>query len=108
MLVIPFSTDAGSYKLFVILEDDNIERCKRLDPAQIQVPMPGFERHRLSRIFIGYASPEQKAQILAMVAQGNVGEALKQLSRGFEFRPDLGDYDGPPLSLKPEKGRTQQ
>lgn len=108
MLVIPFSDNPRTYKLFVVLEDDGIERIKEFDPAQIQLPLPGFNDLVLERLFIGYANEEVKKQILDCVSSNAVGRALALLSSGSRFRPELGDYDGPPLSLKPKEGEAKQ
>jgi hypothetical protein len=106
MLLIPFSDNPRTYKLFIVLEDDNVERVRTYDPVQVQTPIPGYENKRLEIVFVSYANLEDREFILRNVKEGKIQEVLEYLSRGFKFSPSLGDYDGPPISLL-DKGETK-
>jgi len=100
MLPIPFE---GKLKLLVILEDENIERIKEHDCAEIIWSQLGqFATLRPATIGIGYASPDEMKQIVAWAQQGNIADALKLVTGGFRFRPEKGDHDFGPVSLKGE------
>jgi hypothetical protein len=107
VLMIPFSDEPGTYKLFIVLEDDNIERIHEADPAQISFPVPGWESERLVLILVGYANAGDRNRVLQYVQENRPMDALKYLSRGFQFRPERGDYDGPPTSLRAKGERRQ-
>lgn len=108
MLLIPFSDKPGTYKLFVVLENDNIERMKEADPAQITFPLQGFEDKRLKMMLLVHVSEEEKQHVLRLMQDGKPGEILQYLSRGFVFRPEAGDHDGPAVSLRTDRGERRQ
>jgi hypothetical protein len=107
MMVLPFSDTETTYRLFIVLEDDNLSRMKEYDPAQFNMPVPGFEEKRLTMVIVGYANAADRQWIMQLIQDEKPREALRYLSRGWQFRPDLGDYDGPPLSLR-DKGEQKQ
>jgi hypothetical protein len=105
--VIPFQLDEREYSVFVVLGDDGVERIKAYDPAQLNIwKLPEYWRRlRLRDVLIGYATPADIERMMEMIQRdGNPLEALRFLSRGFEFRPADGDHDGPYLSAKPDGG----
>lgn len=109
MIVIPFSLNTREYSVFVALDDDGMGRIKQYDPAQVDFATmpPEFRNKRLSKVIVGYATAEDIQHILKLSNEGKMGEGLEYLSRGFAFRPDAGDHDGPPLSLKGHDGERQ-
>lgn len=102
MICIPFSLNAKEYNIFVALDDSNLIRVRHYDPAQLDVVSmgPAFRHKRLVKVIIGYADTADVQKITALINDGKPAEALEYLSRGFAFRPDQGDYDGPPMSLR--------
>ena len=57
MVLVPFQVEPGQYSVFVILQDDNLERIKTYDPAEItlnKMPDPWISM-KLKDILIGYA-----------------------------------------------------
>lgn len=109
MIVIPFSLNHREYSVFVALDDDGMGRIKQYDPAQVDFStMPAeFHNKHLSKVIVGYATAADIQYILKLSHEGRMGEGLEYLSRGFAFKPELGDHDGPPLSLKREDGERQ-
>ena len=106
MIVIPLQVSETAYSIIVLLEDDNLERIKAYDPAEITIRKLGLSHLRLQDVVIGYATAQEAAQVAAIRDRAEIPELLKKLSRGYQYRPDKGDHDGPYLSLKVE-GRTQ-
>lgn len=95
MLTIPIPISDTEYILFVALSDGNISRIKQYDPAEII-----FSKFRdseivstrsLNRVIIGYATVKEMAEIVG--GKVTVGEWLKKINRGWNFRPELGDSD---------------
>jgi len=108
MLAIPFSDEPGTYYLAILLEDENLDRMKRADPAIFNLPpTPQFAHMQLKSVLLGRISPDGKKHLLELIASGDGLAILRYVTRGFEYRPDLGDHDGPPLSLR-TKGETKQ
>jgi len=108
MIVIPVSADPDTYFLFFLLEEENLERMKRADPSAFKMPpSPEFAHKRLKEIFLCHINAEEKKHLLTLMQAEDIQGIARYLMRGWEFRPDLGDYDGPPLSLR-TKGETKQ
>lgn len=100
MLIIPFNTSSTKYSIFICLKDENIERIKEYDPAEIVVSKFGqYSKLKLEAIIIGYATDEEESQLIN-ISKDQVPESLKNLSRGFKFCPKRGDEDGPYQSIK--------
>jgi len=97
MIVIPFQINKSEYSILIALEEENLTRMKKYDPAELSVDkLPSDMRKlKLKTIHLCYATAEDAGQMLLFVKQGEIGKALSHLARGFEFRPDLGDSDAP-------------
>lgn len=106
MYVIPFQVSETTYSIMVVLLDENIERIKQRDPAEVTMKSLGslWESLKLKDIIITYTTEAEMAQMMQLCATGRTPEALRRLTRGFVFRPDKGDHDGPYLSMKPNPG----
>ena len=107
MHIIPFQTGPASYNVFVVIEDDNLARMREYDPAQFGLDRlpPEWGARRLGMVIIGYPSPKDLAQVQFLLQAGEVGRALKFLTRGFKFDPAQGDSDEPYRSaLSTSKG----
>lgn len=88
--------------LIVVLEPENIERLQRYDPAEIFI-REVIDPRMLNIVMICYAT-EEDLQHMQALAQAHKYEELKKFAtRGFEFRPDLGDHDFGPLRVEPDK-----
>jgi hypothetical protein len=110
MFVIPFRISAREYSMYIVLDDENLERIKKYDPAEVTLRSMGGEwaRSTLKDVIIAYATSAEQQQVLELCATGKVKDALRLLSRGFRYRPDQGDYDGPYLSAKTKPGEKPQ
>ena len=111
MMLLPASINEREYSLFVILEEENIERIKQYDPAEATVSKlgPPWTTLQLRDVVITYvAAGEEKDRFINMVQRGEINEALRMLSRGFAYRPDLGDHDRPYESAKDPHGNNSQ
>jgi hypothetical protein len=112
MMLISRVRRSGKVDVVLVLADDNIERMKRYDPAQVpwaELPKEISMRQPHS-IGIAYATADELKQIEQMsVSDPDWKEkALAMLSRGFEYRPDLGDHDfGPVVLGRPTEGPKQ-
>ena len=101
MMILPVQLTPDSYSLFVLLEDDNIERIKEYDPAEINIyklTKPWSEL-KLLDVVVTYLAPADKDEFLRLCTMSNRREALKLVTRGFRYRPDKGDHDRGPESL---------
>lgn len=95
MQAIPIRVNASKYDLFIILEQTDIERIQKYDPAKLAL-------RKLSRpwrdlqpreVVITYMTKEDQLFIAEMSRLGDIRRLTQYLTRGFEFRPDLGDKD---------------
>jgi len=97
MLVIPIQSSQNEFDIFVVLEDLNIERIKAYDPAELRVGAlpPIWQRLKVKTITLLYATKEEVEDLKATNDEKALTSVLSHLSRGFQYRPDKGDYDGP-------------
>ena len=88
-------------KLLVILEDENIERIKEHDCAEvIWAQLAPYSCHMVPEsITIGYATADELKKIQKWAKEGNIAEAIKLVTDGFKYRPERGDHDFGPVSL---------
>lgn len=109
MLVIPFAIGATEYSVFIVLQDENIERIKDYDPAEVpnvsRLPSE-LQELRLKDVLVGYATDEDVAFIERCAREGRPADGLRHLSRGFRYRPDHGDHDRGPERLDPHRAST--
>jgi hypothetical protein len=101
MMLIPLRTpETNRVDLLIILEQDNLERIKRHDNAEVMWGQLGFDPGcRPGTISIAYATAEEVAKVKDLAAKGKPRDILCMLTGGFEYRPDLGDHDRGPESL---------
>lgn len=104
MIILPFQIDAEQYSVLMALDDDGLARIKRYDPAELTVTSLGspWTSLRLKDVLVTYCNAQDLDHVQRLIALGTPRKALRYLSRGWEFRPDLGDSDDPPISLKPK------
>lgn len=78
------------YNLYIILEQDNVDRIKAYDPAVIETAKfpPDWKELLINEVVVMFATAEE-------VKTGSINppELLKQLCRGFKYRPRQGDHD---------------
>jgi hypothetical protein len=98
MLLLPIVRE-NCVDLLIVLEADNLERMKRYDQAEIEWSKMPQSKLPLRNVAIGYATASDVVQIQRLAQQGKPMEAVKIVTRGWEFRPDLGDHDAGPISL---------
>ena len=109
MFCLPIQVSDNEYAVYVFLEDENLERMRAYDPAVVTTQAFGgrFASLRCKEVVVGYATAEDLNIVMGMCSEGKVKDALRHLTRGFRYRPDQGDHDGPYLSLKPSKDQLQ-
>jgi hypothetical protein len=101
MLAIPFKVDdtATEFEMFIVFEQDNIDRIRRQDPAMITLtdyePCMGGAKCR--RIHISYVNAADSKALRLLITAKDVRAIIRLLTRGFEVRPD--DHDRPSVSL---------
>lgn len=104
MLLLPIPYN-GKLRLLVVLEEDNIERIKEHDCAEVIWSQLGpYASMRPETIAIGYASAAEMKEISQWATQGETEKALKLVTGGFKFRPEMGDHDAGPIPLKGKFG----
>jgi hypothetical protein len=98
--------------MLIALAEDNIERIKQYDQAEVIWPQlpPEYSTRRPSTIGITFCTQAEQDEI---ARRSNTDPdwkeyAFKLLTRGFEFKPDKGDHDfGPFVFGKPTEGTKQ-
>lgn len=112
MIVIANVRRNGRVDIVIVLAEENIERIKAYDPAEIiwsQMPAE-YSMRRPGTIGVAFCSAAEQKQIEEMSANDPdwKEKAIKLVCRGFEFRPDKGDHDfGPTIMGKPTEGVKQ-
>jgi hypothetical protein len=101
-LIIPFSVNRHEYSVFVGIPDESIDRMRAYDPVEVPIRnLPEkWRSYRLKDVIIGYCTQEDYDTILPLIKADDFQGALRHLTRGFRYRPDLGDHDGPMLDVK--------
>lgn len=102
----------GTVDMLIGLDDENISRIRQYDQAEVIWPQlpPEYAMRKPSTIGITFCSREEQFEISRM---SNTDpdwkeKAFKLLTRGFEFKPEMGDHDfGPTVLGKPTEGPKQ-
>lgn len=107
MFCLPIQTSPTEWALYVFLQDENLERMHEYDPAVVTMAHLGdaFKKLELREVVVGWASAQDFDRVMELCQAGRPKDALRHLTRGFRYRPDQGDHDGPYLSVKPTEGK---
>lgn len=102
----------GSVDVLIALDEDSIGRIRRYDQAEVIWPqLPAeYRMRRPGTIGITFATKEEQDQIARMSNTDPEWKekAFKLLTRGFEFKPEMGDHDfGPTVLGKPTEEPKQ-
>ena len=98
MMMLPIETENHSHDaIILILGKDNLERMKAGDPAEAELRKTG--RHLVNpTIMVCYE--EQSPAFTQLLNRGDLKAIIEHLQRGWKFRPERGDHDRGPESLK--------
>lgn len=76
----------------IILGPDNIERIKEQDPFELKwYELPWQESPGV--VSVTYADDELMAKVTELVKAGKTAEAIELTTKGWKFRPGMGDHD---------------
>lgn len=95
MRSMPLIVNERCYDLFIILEQDNLERIKSYDPAEVltaNFPAEITDR-KVRTVVILYATDDDMRVVMHFCERGDPTGALRYLSQGFRWRPELGGRD---------------
>lgn len=97
MRVIPMQVVTGEYSVFVIFEDENIERLKAYDPGELNLLKLGhpWNGMKIRDVVLMYATAEEIAMLDKTSSAADIKSCLRVLCRGWKYHPELGDHDGP-------------
>jgi hypothetical protein len=97
MLMIPIQTPGNREDaLVIVLDDANIERMKKADPAEI--PLPGCGKHLVNpQILVAYE--KDHATLNRFIQRNDLAGLIEHIQRGFTFQPEKGDHDRGPESI---------
>lgn len=103
IMTIPMQVSEEEYIFIIALPQESLDRLKQHDPAQLPVYKMGepFNKLRIREIHIAYYDEQDDQKIRRLVAEYDIKGAIKVLTRGWKFRPELGDNDLPPTQIKP-------
>jgi hypothetical protein len=98
MLLIPLrgcANPRGDDGLIIILDKTSIARMEKDDPFQLETDSLG-----LTNPMIMVCLENDSATINRLAHAKDINGLIKHLTRGFEYRPDLGDRDDGPQPLQ--------
>ncbi len=97
MLIVPIeSPDHTEDAVLVVLDDENLARMAKADPAEVKLRETG--RHLVNPlVVICHEKPSPELQ--RAIQTRDLKKIIAFLQRGWEFRPDKGDSDNPPHSI---------
>ena len=112
MLLLTRVRPNGKVDLLIVLAEENIERIREYDAAEVIWPqLPREYSMRMPHtIGVGFCTAQEQEEIKRMSARDPDWreKAFKLVTRGFKFRPDKGDHDfGPTVLGKPTEGPKQ-
>jgi hypothetical protein len=98
MILIPIATEGHrNDALIVIINKSNVERMKRADPAEIK--LKELTGNLVSPVIM-IAYEDSSPQLAKLIQSGDIKGIVKFLQRGWAFKPDKGDNDRGPESIK--------
>lgn len=98
MIAIPIQVSDTHYDIVLVFDDKTIDRIKEYNPAEFKpanMAMPMFEKLNINNISFAYATEAEIKRIIEFQMARDLRSILKLLSRGWKYRPELGDHDGP-------------
>lgn len=102
-LILSKPNHKGRRDVMIILGPDNIERMKEQDPFEVK----WFEfpwREEPGVVAVTYADDELMAQVTELAKAGKTIEAAELATKGWKFRPEMGDHDRGFEPIGPEVG----
>jgi selenocysteine lyase/cysteine desulfurase len=102
MMLLTAEHEDGTVSLVIVLGDDNIERIKQYDQAEVQwreLPWK-YSSRQPHTIAVAYATPQEMQIIEQLAREGKQQQAMELVTRGFQFRPDRGDHDRGPQIIR--------
>lgn len=112
MTLLPLQVDARHYVLYIGFDDGEFDRLRAYDPGELYLEKLGepWTRLELQRIFIGYCNAADLLEVQRLTQPPNPRPraAIQYLMRGWRYRPEVGDHDGPLLSVKVNENETKQ
>lgn len=94
MIILPVKNLKGRDVLIVVLNPDNVARMQEADPVQIENCGKVLVNPKVMICF-----EKDSPEFVRLLNEGNLEKILDFLSRGFRFRPEMGDHDRGPESL---------
>lgn len=96
MMCIPMQSGPNEFVVHLILGNENIERLKAYDPAEFLIGHlpPPYRTWTLKGVMLMYATPEEQQRLQQIGDVDRLIAELKQLSRGWTYKPEQGDHDG--------------
>jgi hypothetical protein len=99
----------GTVDVLIALAEENIERIRQYDAAEVIWPqLPSeYSMRKPSTIGITFCTQQEQDEITVMSNTDPdwKDKAFAMLTRGFEFKPDKGDHDfGPTVMGEPTEG----
>lgn len=98
MLLIPIETPNHAHDaVIVVLNAGNLTRMAEADPVEIELRKCG--RNLVNPTIV--ICHEEESRTLTRLIQGHdVDKIIAHLQRGWKFRPDRGDHDRGPESIR--------
>ncbi len=98
MVTIPIQVNGTHFDLWIILEDENVERIKKYDAAEVRLnsfPAVPWANLTVAKVVVAYATSTEIKALIAVTERKELLAALETLSRGWTYRPEKGDSDMP-------------
>jgi hypothetical protein len=99
-ILISLKEENGNVTILVVMTEESIGRITKYDPMILELgkfpsDMDCGKARGIERVVICYATADEVGTILSMLRStpNPMPKVVQLLSRGFAFRPDLGDCD---------------
>ncbi len=94
---VAFRVSETHFSVVVVLTEGNIVRMRSYDPAEVCIREivaangPPYTHLKIADVILCYGTEKDIAEMTRLIEAGQWIEGLRFITRGYRFRPDLGD-----------------
>lgn len=106
LYTIPFRVSFTQFSVVVVLTEGNLTRMRVYDPAEVDIQAiragsgPPYTELELADVIICFGTEADITEMTRLITAGQWMEALRYITRGYRFRPEVGDGPAPTIHAK--------
>lgn len=97
LYTVPFRVSETHFSVVVVLTEGNLMRMRAYDPAEVNIPAiraasgPPYTELEVADIVLCFGTDADIIEMSRLITEGQWVKGLRFITRGYRFRPDLGD-----------------